>query len=115
MLALLGQLSLGAAVPRTISGLDLPWLAAGEAVPICHAGTPPGDNAPSQPRHDDTDCALCPLCLALAAPAALLTPPVLLPPPAILARRVAPLPPARATPEAAVLAATYPTGPPALA
>ncbi len=68
------------------------------AVPICHGAPQPGDDAPAPPAHHGDDCALCPLCLALAAPAVLLARPVPPLPRIVLTRRAAPLPPARAPP-----------------
>lgn len=81
---------------------------------ICHADV--GTAGDSQPQHRGTDCALCPLCLALAMPVPLVTPnPVFLPPSGIPIARAEVLPPARAPPLVAIHAATYPTGPPSLA
>lgn len=117
MLALIGQLLLGGmARDATLATLGSTGFAAGDAIPICHGGAQPGDETPALPGHHGTGCALCPLCLALAAPAVLTTPPAPPPPPRlVLARRAPSLPPARAPPAPAVLAATYPTGPPILA
>lgn len=87
-------------------------------IPICHAEAPgnPDGTEPSGHAHHGMACALCPACHALAAAAVVPDPGTPLPaPPVMPAARNASLPPARAPPAAAVLAATYPTGPPRLA
>jgi len=116
MLALAGQLLLGAIVPRGASAQDLEAIRLAEgAVPICHGIPQPSDDAPAPPAHHGDDCALCPLCVALTAPAILSAPPAPPLPRIVLARHAAPLPPARAPPTLDVLATHYPTGPPRLA
>lgn len=109
VLALFGQASLGSAMPPQLA------LAGDLAFPICHVGVADdaGGTAPAAPHHG-ADCALCPLCTALAAVAVLPAPGPSLPPAAVvLARAAAPMA-ARAPPASAVFAATYPTGPPRL-
>ena len=119
VLALLGQVALGSAVPAQAA----PWVSdllaspSGD-IPICHSGAPrtSDDGAPMGHAHHGMQCALCPACHALAAAAVLPVPTSAVPAPlATLAARQALPPPAPGPPAPAVLAATYPTGPPSLA
>lgn len=87
-------------------------------VPICHADAPesPDGTEPSGHAHHGMACALCPACHVLAAAVVVPDPGSPLPaPPAVPVARHALLPPPCGPPAAAVLAATYPTGPPSLA
>jgi len=119
VLALLGQIALGSAVPAQAA----PWVpdllaSPSGDLPICHSGAPgtSDDEAPAGHAHHGMQCALCPACHALAAAAVLPVPTSAVPAPlATLAARQALSPPARGPPAPAVLAATYPTGPPSLA
>ena len=114
VLALLAQIALGSVLPVQAALAD-PALF-GE-VPICHSGAPVGsDNgAPAGREQHGMQCALCPVCHALASAALLsVSEPPLAPPIALVARHT-PSPPGRAPPVTAVAAATYPTGPPDLA
>ncbi len=109
VLALFGQVSAAWATAPPASGPQ----PGGPAFPICHASLPDdaGGTAPAA-HHDGLDCALCPLCTALAAAALLPQPGPDVPPTAMLPLPAASPPPARAPPATAVSAATYPTGPP---
>jgi len=118
ILALLSLVALRPAMPDPVAP-QVPALASpfGD-IPICHADTPgsPDGTEPSGHAHHGMACALCPACHALAAAAVVPDPGTPLPAlPAVPALRHAFLPPAHAPPAAAVLAATYPTGPPRLA
>ena len=109
VLALLGQIALGSAVPAQAT----PWVPDLLAspfgdIPICHSGIPgiPDDGAPAGHAHHGMQCALCPACHALATAAVLPVPASAVPAPqAMLAARQALPPPARGPPAAAVLAA----------
>jgi hypothetical protein len=106
LLALAGQLALGASVPSPaleLSGFGV----------ICHAGGDTG--GPPPPSHQAPDCALCPVCATLAVQAPLLAAPPMLPAPrAVRVARRTILPPPTAPPVVALLAA-QPRGPPVLA
>ena len=115
VLALLGQIAVGAIVPYQDR---LPVQASFADVPICHSELPDSSDgqAPTDHSRHGMPCALCPVCHALTATLILPGPAVVLPvSPATPLARLTLLPPARAPPAAAVLAATYPTGPPSLA
>ena len=106
LLALAGQLAWGATVPD-------PALAQLSLGVICHSGE--AGSAPTAPSHRALDCALCPLCAAIAMP-----PPALAKPPSltllgvvVIARAVV-LPSTVASP-ATILTAAQPRAPPALA
>jgi len=119
ILALLSLVALRPAMPDPVAPHVLALQASpfGD-IPICHADTPgsPDGTEPSGHAHHGTACALCPACHALAAAAVVPDPGTPLPaPPAVPAARHTFLPPARAPPATAVLAAIYPTGPPRLA
>ncbi|HTR18291.1 MAG TPA: DUF2946 family protein [Acetobacteraceae bacterium] len=116
VLALLGQMAIGALVPSA----DPAPARHGEMaalMDICHAGMADMAGAPHHHdhHHHTPDCALCPLCVALTLPAALPAPGPELPAPPVLPRRgmAAALPPARGPPAHTALAA-YPRGPPVL-
>lgn len=119
VLALLGQIAFGSAMPAQAAA-QVPNLLASPLgdIPICHSGAPgmADDGAPVDHAHHGMQCALCPACHVLAAAAVLpvLTSAVPAPLATLAARQELP-PPARGPPAAAVLAATYPTGPPCLA
>jgi hypothetical protein len=68
-LALLLQMGVALAHDPLGRGTALPWL----GVPLCHVGAPQGN--PSAPTPPD-QAAPCPICLGLAASAALVLPPV---------------------------------------
>lgn len=115
LIAMLGQIGAGA-VASPVSGMprvgDTALAALGT---ICHAG-PTADREGSAPLHHrgGGDCALCPFCLSLASPAALLAPPPdLRPGKQARTLLVVHLPQARAPP-GSVLAIAYPRGPPIL-
>ena len=115
VLALLGQITLAPITPGIAA---LPDAALFGDVAICHSGAPAGSDSGSPAGHAQhgKQCALCPVCHALAAAAFLPVPESEPPAPAMaLAAQHTRPPPARAPPIAAVLAATYPTGPPNLA
>ena len=115
VLALLGQVALGSIMPVQAAPSNTALFG---DVPLCHSGAPVGsDNgAPAGHAQHGMQGALCPVCHALAAAAFLpVSAPQPLAPSTTLVARHAPSPPARAPPVAAVLAATYPTGPPNLA
>ena len=52
---------------------------------ICHARTGAAEDAPTKPAPSHRDCALCPLCVAAASPAAILLAPVTVPRPVAVA------------------------------
>lgn len=110
-LALLAQVVAAVAMP-------LPTVDVGfdGSFPICHAGAADdaGTPAPAVPHRHGMDCAVCPLCTALAA-AVLPTPevPGMAAPGGMVVVPVA-WPPSHAPPALAIRAATFPTGPPRL-
>jgi hypothetical protein len=114
-IALAGQLALGAIVPTdgpmqgTLSGLESLGV-------ICHSPGPGDPDQPSTPDHRTPDCAICPLCVALAAPAmvVLVPAPVLPAPTIVLAARSSGPVQARAPPSEPLRTAR-PRGPPILA
>lgn len=115
VLALLGQIALSPVLPAKTA---LPDAALFGDIPICHSGALDSSNsgAPAEHGQHGMQCALCPVCHALASAAFLPvpTPQPLAPPTALIALH-APASLARVPPTVAVLAATYPTGPPNLA
>jgi hypothetical protein len=112
LLAVAGQLLIGAAIPAWATlAADGPL----DGIPICHTAEPASSDskAPAGSPVHHGDCALCPVCHALAAMTALPTPPAPVPPPSlVVGAGAALLPPARAPPASPVLTAAYPTGPP---
>ena len=111
LLALLCQLL--AIVLLPIPGADaVPSALANGAGVICHASDGAGPVQDHAPAHHQADCALCPICLAMALPALASAPPAL---PAFAARLLAvTMPLARAGPAAGVRRlAAQPRGPPA--
>jgi hypothetical protein len=121
LLAVAMQLALGAAggsgraapIPDAARGAELALLSAllpGASI-LCHADT----DAPSpipQPR-EHGDCAICPLCAAIAHPAALPATPAILPSLLLAIPLAAPPPPATAPP-AIDRTSAQPRAPPAL-
>jgi hypothetical protein len=105
MLALCVQLVLGAWVPSAEGAPRLTGLGV-----ICHADA--GSRPPGSTPHHAPDCALCPLCTALAAPLALLAPPppMVSPRTAVLVSTII-LPPAT-VPPLRESKASQPRGPP---
>lgn len=114
MLALAGQMALGATVaPGEPSDAGL--LELGALGVICHADAPADtDHAPSPHRHSP-DCAICPLCVAMAMPAtAVVASGPMLPAPTIaLVGRASVPAPVRGPPSRPLLIAR-PRGPPVL-
>jgi hypothetical protein len=107
LLALTGQLVLGAAITR----FD-PLAALIDLTTICN-GHEASDKAPPAP-HSPAGCLICPLCVSLSTPAlAILTPLSGPAPPGIAVARGAVSPPATAPPTT-VLFAARPRGPPAI-
>ena len=83
VLALLGQIALGLAVPAQAASWVPDLLASPSGdVPICHSGAPgtSDDGVPAGHAHHGMQCALCPACHALAAAVALPVPTSPLPP-----------------------------------
>lgn len=66
LLALMAQLGIGASVPRIDVFAQIVGVNA-----LCHAADERGAN-PSQPPIHPADCLVCPLCIAVHAPAAIL-------------------------------------------
>jgi hypothetical protein len=113
VLALVCQLAFGALLPAEEASAR--QLAALDAVSVlCDGSAPttPGHGAPH--HHHAPDCALCPLCIAMAAHGAILAsaPPLPTPTSEPVAQAAFP-PPARAPPSRAVRIA-FPRGPPVL-
>ena len=112
LLALVSQLALGAMVlpdaPDQVAALD--------AVGILCSGAAPTDDGGTAPhRHHASDLALCPLTVALALPAVVLTSAPALPPPApVLAFRMRERPPGRGPPPPTARVGA-PRAPPSLA
>jgi hypothetical protein len=114
ILALVGQLALGAMVMPADAAAVAQSVAELDAASILCVGTPPPVHAPPH-RHHAIDCALCPLCAAMATHGVILSAAPSLPaPPAAIAARAALPPPARAPP-AQPRRAALPRGPPILA
>ena len=110
ILALVSQLALGSVVlADDASAAEL------DAIAILCQTPVPGAPVPAVPHHQHLpDCAICPLCVALALPGAILTPAPLLPAPSVRSvAQVALPPPARAPPDRPLRIA-QPRGPPAL-
>jgi len=111
-IALAGQIALGALVPQgTTPETQLAELATTSF--ICHSEDKP-DSRDGKPHHHAPDCALCPLCQAIAQSGALIHPSAI----SLLVPLIAPVsnavpPPSRATPLFG-LATVYPRGPPPL-
>jgi hypothetical protein len=110
ILALVSQVALGSLVlPAESAAAELDTVAI-----LCQTGTP--DAPPAAPRHHQhaPDCAICPLCAALALPGALLSPAPLLPTPSVhQVARIA-LPPAARGPPSLPLRISLARGPPVL-
>ena len=105
LLALVAQLASGAAVLRIQAAAAL-----ANVTVLCHADET-SDQAPAVP-HSPADCPICPLCVALSAPAfALMTRPELPLPRVFVVASAVVLPPPTAPPSTIVLAAR-PRGPP---
>jgi hypothetical protein len=103
ILALISQLALGSLVlPDSVSAREQSVAALDALSILCSTGTPaaPG-NTPAH-HHHAPDCTLCPLCVTLAAPSAILTTVAALPAPSSQAvARAALPPPARGPPSQA--------------
>ncbi len=113
LLALLALLCQAFIVVVPMAHVSEPAAFAG--IPLCHGGTSADADAgqPAAPHRHDVPCALCPVCQALGSVALLPVPTsACLAAPTQMAAPVAPPPPSRAPPVAAVLAAIFPTGPP---
>jgi len=108
--ALLVQLCAGAIVPVQAAVLDPAALLAAGA--ICHVETGEGQQgqAPASPN----DCALCPLCLVAALPAAVPVPAPTIPAPRLIVLPAYARPAQPRAPPAVPLVAAWPRGPPAL-
>jgi hypothetical protein len=107
LLALAVQLAFGAAVPQ--SGLGK----AGFGI-ICHSSAANG-KAPDQPLHQPPDCALCPLCAAIAMPALMPGVPPPLPRPRVEIAHAPGKPPPQTGPFFRPIRFAQPRGPPPLA
>jgi hypothetical protein len=110
MLALVSQLALGSVVvPDDAGAAEL------AAVAIFCQTAAPGTPQPATPHHQHAPgCAICPLCVALAAPGAILTPAPLLPVPSVRQVAQIALPPPARGPPARPLRTALPRGPPSL-
>jgi hypothetical protein len=110
MLALVSQLALGSVVlPQDAGAAEL------DAVAIFCQTAAPGTPQPVTPHHQHApDCAICPLCAALAAPGAILTPAPLLPTPSVHQVAQIGLPPAARGPPSRPLRISLARGPPIL-
>ena len=106
LLALSAQLAFGAAVPQPALG------EVGFGI-ICHSGT--NGAAPTQPGHHAPDCALCPLCVALAMPGPTLTAPPPMPVPGVVVVLASCMPPPQTGPPYFPVRSARPRGPPSLA
>jgi hypothetical protein len=119
VLALFSLVALRPAMPDQVAPAVAELQASSsDDIPICHTDTPGSPDEPEPPghAHHGMACALCPACHVLAAVAVVPDPGTPLPaPPVMPAARHALLPPPCGPPAPAVLAATYPTGPPSLA
>ncbi len=109
ILALAGQMALGAVVPGAAAPQPDDGLTPFTRV-ICHTGAAPFGGTP--PQHGRSDCALCPLCFAASHAGAVLLPVS----PHIGARAAiqinAYLAPPASAPPSRPAAIPYPTGPP---
>jgi hypothetical protein len=114
VLALVSQLALGAIVLPDVAEAQEQSVAALDAISVlCQSPTPAlPDRAPA--HHHCPDCALCPLCVALAMQGVVLASGPEMPPPSCQSvSRVALPPPARAPP-AQPHTTPLPRGPPVL-
>ena len=103
VLALVSQLALGSVVLS-----DDAQAAEFDAIAVlCQTGAP----APVHHQHAP-DCAICPLCVALALPGVILTPGPVLPAPSVRGVAVVALPPPARAPPARTLRLAQPRGPP---
>jgi len=109
ILALAGQMALGAVVPGAMGQQPDDGLTP-FTVTICHAGAPRDGSTPAQ--HDRSDCTLCPLCFAASHAGAVLLPasPHIGNRPALLIDGNAAAP--ASAPPSRPVAIPYPTGPP---
>jgi hypothetical protein len=114
MLALAGQIAFGGLVPP-VDAAESPLAGLDSLGVICHAASEGNPGESPAPHRHSPDCAICPLCVAMTAPAAaLLSPGPMLPaPPTDTVTAESPRPPARAPPSAPPRAA-QPRGPPVL-
>jgi len=97
-----------AAMMRQVDGMAM----AGD-MPDCHEAM--GDPRPDQPpgpQHHDPDCAVCPLCAALAHPAIAWTPAPTAPTPSVTRMERPELPPGARAPPRLSASAAQPRGPP---
>jgi hypothetical protein len=110
VLALISQLALGSLVlPAESAAAEL------DAIAIFCQTAPSGTPQPSAPHHQHApDCAICPLCVALAMPGAILTPAPLLPTPSVHQVAQITLPPPARGPPSRPLRISLARGPPAL-
>jgi hypothetical protein len=102
LLALMANLGVGAAVPRIdpIVGLGV----------LCH---PEDSGSPSKTPYHPADCPVCPLCVAMHAPAATLVASVTAPlPPAVAVVVKTELPPPSTAPPASYRPPSQPRAPP---
>jgi hypothetical protein len=106
LLALMVQLAVGATVPR----LDPVMLA---DAPICHSDAGGSSGGPATPPGHSPDCLLCPLCVAIHAPAIAEAPPgVVLPNPSMVVVSRSELPPPSRAPPAFRRPPNQPRAPP---
>ena len=105
--ALVSQLTLGGLVlPDDASAAELDAV-----IILCQAGAPDAPAAPPH-HHHAPDCAICPLCVALALPGVILTPAPLLPAPSIQRVAAIALPPPARGPPSRPLRISLARGPP---
>jgi hypothetical protein len=108
LLALMAQLGVGASVPKAEFGAMIAGFDA-----ICHAGDD-SSGIPNPPKHG-TDCLICPLCIALHAPAiGLLSTGVTLAPRAVIVVARTELPPPATAPPSLWPPSNQPRAPPAV-
>jgi hypothetical protein len=108
LLALVMQLGLGARVPQ----ID-PLLEFVEAETICHSHTPSGDEPSLPSPTHQSECPVCPLCIALHGPTAALVPgPAFLTPRAVAPVRLAELLPPSTAPPTSQRPPNQPRAPP---
>ena len=114
VLALVSQLALGSIAMPDEAAAREQSVAALDSLSIICSATTPVEHAPGQHHHHGMDCAVCPLCAALAMHAVVLgSGPDLPAPSSRLAHRATLPPPARAPP-AQPRHAPPPRGPPVL-
>jgi hypothetical protein len=107
LLALMAQLGAGASIPQ-----PGPLALLAGAATICHADEDPGSPPSHTPGHP-ADCLVCPLCVALHAPAApLIAEGPRLTPPRLRTERRAELPPPSTAPPAPQHPPGQPRAPP---